>query len=244
MGKRKFQGVSYLLAFMAIATGWAGCSKTGLSSITPNTQSSTYVVLMNMAPFAPSTEIYLNDIKSTSAVAPGNYSTSYEHLVPGNYDVKFKVAGSDSILGDLPASSYDSFSFYTLILYNTDTIHKATQAIKITDDFSSVTGTYAYFRIFDLCPDLSSVDVYLNGQLYQSGRTPADIAVTGTQFTSFQPAASNTFTLSVTNHGSTAVIAHLDNGYFSVGNAYTVILSGSAGNANFPINLHILNASY
>lgn len=229
---------------MAIATGWAGCSKAGLSSIQPNNQSFTYLVLMNMAPFAPSAEIYLNDIKSISPVAPGYYSTSYEHLFPGNYDVKFKIAGSDSILADVPASSYDSFSFYTLILYNTDTIHKATQAIKITDDFSGVTGSYAYFRIFDLCPDLPSVDFYLNGQLYQSGRTPADISIYGSQFTSFLPAASNSFSLSVTNHGSSTVIAHLDNGYFSAGNAYTIILSGSAGNASFPVNLHILNASY
>jgi Domain of unknown function (DUF4397) len=245
MGKIKFQDIPYLLTFMALAViGSAGCSKAGLSSIGTNNTVSTYVVLMNMAPFAPSTEIYLNDIKSTSPVAPGNYSTSYEHLMPGSYDVKFKVAGSDSTLADLPTSAYDSLNFYTLILYNDDTIHKTTKAIKIADDFTGVTGTYAYFRIFDLCPDLASVDIYLNGQLLQSGRTSGDIATTGTQYTAFLPAAPAAFSLSATNHGSTATIAHLDNGYFSAGNAYTILLNGSAGNPNFPVNLHVLNAAY
>ncbi len=245
MGKRKFQAVLYLLTFTALAAiGLAGCAKAGLSSISTNINYPTYVVLMNMAPFAPSAEIYLNDIESTPAIAPGNYSTSYEHLIPGSYDVKFKVAGSDSVLADLPASAYDSVTFYTLILYNADTVHKTTQAVKIHDDFSNLTSSYGYFRFFDLCPDLASVDVYLNGQLLQSGRAPADIVTTGIQYTGFSPMSPNTFSLSVTAHGSSTPIARLDQGYFSAGNAYTVILSGSASNPNFPINLHILNASY
>jgi hypothetical protein len=245
MGKTKSRIVPFWMVILALATlGWAGCSKAGLSSVTTGLQSSTYVVLMNMAPFAPSTEIYLNDIKSTSPVPPGSYNASYEHLAPNQYDVKFKIAGSDSILADLPASLYDSGSFYTVILYNVDTIHKATSAIKITDDFSNVTGSYAYFRFIDLCPDLPSIDLYLNGKVYQSGRSNADIVVYGAEYTSFQPVAASSFSMAVTLSGQTPQIAHLDNGLFQAGNAYTIILSGSASNPAFPINLHVLNASY
>ena len=240
----KFPGVPGWILFTVLAAmGWAGCSKAGLSNINP-TRSSTYVVLMNMAPFAPSAEIYLNDIKSTSPVAPGNYSISYEHLEAGTYHVKFKIAGSDSVLAQLPSSLYDTSLFYTLILYNTDTVHKAKQAIKIADDFTGVTGSYAYFRFIDMCPDLPSVDFYINGQRIQHGRSSADITSTGGQYTSFQPLAPQSVTMEVTKTDSTSKIAHLDKAQFQAGNAYTILLSGSASNPSFPIDLHILNASY
>lgn len=243
MRKAKSRILSYWIVFLAFTTGWAGCSKAGLSSITTGLKSSTYVVLMNMAPFAPSTEIYLNDIKSTSAVPPGGYLTSYQHLAPGQYDVKFKIATTDSILADLPLSPYDSGAFYTLILYNADTT-KATSAIKIADDFSGVTGDYAYVRFIDLCPDLSSVDLYLNGQLYQSDRSNADIVLYGAKYTSFQPVTAASFSIAVTLAGQTAQVAHLDKGQFQAGNAYTLVLSGSASIPGFPITLHLLNAAY
>ena len=245
MGKTRSSVVLWI-AFTALAAiGWSGCSKAGLNSVSPNgTQSSTYVELMNMAPFAPSTEIYLNNIQSTGAVAPGSYSNSYEPLIPGDYDINFKIAGSDSVLADIPSSPYDSLSFYTLLLYNTDTVTKAIKALKIQDDFSKVTSSSTYFRFFDLCPDLAAVDLYINGQLVQQHRTPADIAEGGTSFTAFQAMAPAIFNLAATVSGSTIAIAVTNNNYFLAGSASTVILSGSASNPNFPITLYVVAATY
>jgi hypothetical protein len=244
MGKAKSPNLPYWILFLALVMGWAGCSKIGLSSVTTGLRSSTYVVLMNLAPFAPSTEIYLNDMRSTSGVPPGSYLTTYEHLAPNQYDVKFKIASSDSILADIPVSPYDSGSFYTLILYNVDTIHKAASAVKIADDLSVVTGDSAYFRFIDMSPDPTPVDVYLNGNLYQTGRSNADIAIAGSKYTSFEPIAGGYFNIAVTLSGKTTQIAHLDNGVFRAGNAYTVFLDGSASTLGFPLNLHVLDAFY
>jgi hypothetical protein len=243
MWKSKFPTLSLWIAFIALFMGWTGCSKAGLTS-TGSNQTSTYVVLMNMAPFAPSTEIYLNDIKSTSPISPGNYSTSYAHLIAGDYDVKFKMAGSDSLLAELASSAYDSSAFYTLILYNDDTVSKMTKAVKIFDDYSSVTGVNASFRFFNLSPGVGPVDVYLNSKLLQQGRAPADFASYASQYTLFQPVIPASYTLEVTKAGTDSVIAHLNDAYFQAGNAYTVFLSGIANNPNFPVNVHVAISSY
>ncbi len=144
--------VNGILTMSVLTIIWSGCTKASPDPVgLANPQSTTYVTLMNMAPYSPATEIYLNDMKSTSAVTPGTYQTSYSHLVAGLYDVKFKVAGSDSLLAELPSSAYDSMSFYTLILYNTDTVLKTAKAVKIFDDFSQVSAGFAAICGFSIC---------------------------------------------------------------------------------------------
>src|ERR1700733_8198405 len=95
----------------------ASCMKSGSSTNTNNNNVS-FITLMHMAPYSSSTEVYFNDDKKTSAIAPGTFSTSYGQVPPGNYSIKFKVAGGDSLLAALPASTFDTLSFYTVILFN------------------------------------------------------------------------------------------------------------------------------
>jgi Domain of unknown function (DUF4397) len=236
-----FYGGALLLAFAMC--GWAGCTKMSANSATPGASNEvTYLVLMNLAPYSPSTEIYLNDVKATAAVAPGSYSTSYATLKPATYDVKFKVAGGDSIRSEIPTSPYDSLKFYTLILYN-DGINGPTKSLKIFDDYSAVTANSAYYRFFHLCPEAPQVDLYMNGNLVLPARTTTDV-ITNTSYTQFSTLTAGSYNVSVKKAGTDSVLYALPNSSFLPGNAYTIFLSGSAANATDPIGLTILKAAY
>jgi len=72
---------------------------------------------MHMAPYSSSMEVYFNGTSRPPRLRQ-DFSTSYGRASPGNYETKFKVAGSDSVLSALPSTSYDSLGFYTLVLFN------------------------------------------------------------------------------------------------------------------------------
>lgn len=233
-----------LFLFMAIF-GWDGCSKMSSNPTTANTNEVTYLTLMNLAPYSPSTEIYLNDIKATSPVAPGNYSTSYAHIPPATYDVKFKIAGADSVLSEIQPSAYDSLKFYTLILYN-DGINGAAKSLKIYDNYSAVTASSSYYRFFQMCPEVPSVDLYLNGTLVQPGRAPADI-VANSSYVEFQTLTAAPYNVTVKKAGTDSVLYSLPSAPFLPGNAYTIFLGGTAGTGSGttdPIGLTILRSAY
>src|SRR5258708_30036014 len=157
MAKSKQRGIFYGVLILGLVTlASTGCLKTGGIN-SNNTNAVTYLTVMNLAPYAPSTEIYLNGTKATGPVAPGSYSSSYAHLIPATYDVQFKKSGSDSLLAEIPSSSYDSLGFYTLILYN-DSVQGSAKAVKIHDDYSSVTMGSTYYRFINMCPSLPYVD--------------------------------------------------------------------------------------
>jgi Domain of unknown function (DUF4397) len=245
MRRKNYRGyVSGILVLAMAICGWAGCSKMSTNTA-PSNNEVTYLTLMNLAPYSPPTEIYLNDIKSTSAVAPGNYSTAYARLQPETYDVKFKVAGGDSLLSEIQPSAYDSLNFYTAILYN-DGVNGAAKSVKIFDDYSAVTANSSYYRFFQMCPEVPAADLYLNGTLVQPGRMPADI-INNTSYTEFQTLTAGSYNVSVKKAGTDSVLYSLSNAPFLPGNAYTIFLSGTAGtggNTTDPIGLSILKAAY
>jgi len=232
---------SGILATAFLAAGLAGCVKSGVNS-TSNTKAATYIGVMNLAPYSPSTEVYLNDVKQTNAIAAGNYSTAYAPLTPGTYGIKFKKGGSDSLMAELPASNYDSASFYSLIMYN-DTIKGITKAIQVYDDFQNITITSGFYRFFNFSPETPSVDVYLNNAKVMTGRNHADI-VTNPAYRNFQQLDPLSYTIQVKKSGTDSVIATLSNVPIAAGNAYTVFLNGSSANAADQINLTILRATY
>src|SRR5882724_8993379 len=103
---RKFNrtgNIFRVLGVVFIVGTMAGCMKTGTSSSNSNNVS--FITLMHMAPYSSSMEVYFNGTKQTSAIGAGAFSTSYGKVSPGAYDVKFKVAGSDSVLSALPSTS-------------------------------------------------------------------------------------------------------------------------------------------
>ena len=231
----------WLLGVVMISGVFASCLKTGSNTTTNNTNIS-FITLMNMAPYSSSTEVYFNGDKKTPTITPGSYSSSYGQVTPGSYDIKFQVAGSDSLLSELPASYYDSLGFYTLILYN-PTASSAVSSMKITDDFSTLSQTGANYRFFNLCPDEPVVDMYVNTTAVQTGRSTGDNAYSS-YYNSFVPLTAGGYSVQVKKAGTDSVIASLPSVTLQPGNAYTFFLMGSIHNSSNPVALAMLQAAY
>ena len=145
-------------------------------------------------------------------------------------------------MGQVAQSLFDTLNFYTLVVYNPPFAGSAAQAIKIWDDFSSISTTNANYRFFNFCADYSSVDLYFNNTLVQPGRTTADNA--GNQsLNSFLPIAPGNFTMTVKMAGTDSVVATINAGMLQ-GNAYTIFLGGNTKSKATPVQINLLQASY
>jgi hypothetical protein len=244
MTKRHRKGIVRGIVFLTLATvGWAGCTKTG-SSYTA--AAVTYVSVLHMAPYAPATDIFLNGAISspTGGILPNTNSSKYSPLQPGTYDIQFKKTGTDSLMAEIPASSYDTLQFYTLILYNTGAGGGLVRAAKIADDFSTISAVSANYRFFNLSPDVPNVDLYLNGTAIQTSRTSADnIGYQG--YNNFQQAAnglSNSLVVKVA--GTDSVLASLSNVDMEAGGVYTIFLGGVKNSSVNNLSITLLPAAY
>jgi hypothetical protein len=226
---------SIILVFVSAA---GGCVKSGTgSSSTPVC----YVSVMNEAPYSSATDIYFNGVvvSPSGGIAPGQFSAQYGSVKPGTYTIDFKVAGTDSLLYELPSVQYDTSSFYTLIFYNTAPKSPAVSAANISDNFSSVTATSAYYRFFNLSPDIPSVDLYLGGTATQFNRTPAD-NVSNLMYDQFQAISAEAYNIQVMKSGTDSVLAALNATPLAAGTVYTIFLQGTSGN----LNISVLPALY
>ena len=163
-------------------------------------------------------------------------------ICPGTYDVKFISATGDSLLGHIPGAVFDTLNFYTLILYNPPGAGSTAQAIQVWDNFSNISTTNTNYRFFNLCADYPNVDVYLNGSLVQQGRATADNAI-NSQLNNFQSISPGNYTVTVKMAGTDSVVASLNTG-LTVGNAFTVFLSGNLKSHFTPVQINVLQASY
>src|SRR5580700_7587016 len=183
----------------------AGCLKSTSNNV--NTGAVCYVSILNEAPYGPSVDMYFNGtLVSAAAITPGNYSSAYGSVKPGNYTVDFKVTGTDSLLYEIPAAEYDTSAFYTLIIYNTAPKSPAVAAARILDDYSSVSQTTsAYYRFFNLSPDAPAVDLYLNSTVAQTNRLPMD-NLANLSYNAFQPINAGTFAINVNKANTDTVL--------------------------------------
>ncbi|WP_431215674.1 DUF4397 domain-containing protein [Puia sp. P3] len=220
----------------------AGCAKTGSTySVSPVT----YVSLMNVAPYSPAADVYLNGQLATSSggIASGSFSLKYGALQPGSYSIKFTKTGTTDSLTGIPGGPQrlDTLNFYTLIMYN-DTTH-AVQSTLIHDDFTSISTTNANYRFFNLSPDAPNVNFYLNDgtQPVYTHRTTGDNAY-NSNYNTFISTAPNTYSFvvkGVTASGDTTLTS-LSNQNLMGGNVYTIFLTGVKGS----YKLNLLPASY
>lgn len=186
----------------------------------------TYISIMHMAPAAPAAEIYINNVKATQPMPSGSTFSYYSAIDPGVYDIKFKKASSDSLVASLPASTYDSSKFYTLVLYN-EPQGSGAVAAKIADDFSSMTEDKMAYRFFNLSPDATAVDFYINDEKLSSGRESAD-NIDNNYFNLFQNKAAGTYKITAKIAGTSTVLAQTQEVSFAAANAYTIFLKGRA----------------
>jgi hypothetical protein len=231
------------LIFLAI--GGERCTKSG-ATVASGANIATYVTVMNLAPYAPTVDIYLNDtlVSPPTGVPPGKYSTQYGQLKPGVYDVKFKKYSTDSLISEIPASSFDATNFYTLVLYNTQPGGGAAGAFKIHDDFSKVSPASANYRFLNLSPDAPAVDLYFDSTVSQSGQAPTNSNASNlVSTTTFQPIAPATYTLQIKATGTDSVLASLNNVILKAGNVYTIFLAGKDRYYN-SLSINVLTAVY
>jgi len=186
----------------------------------------TYVGMMHMAPWSPSVEVYFNDSKVSQAVAPGVSSQLYEPFEPKSYQVKFKKGGSDSLVASLPAETYDSLKYYTLLLYNES--QTSVKAFRIVDDYSMLTLNQAFIRFFHFSPNIGPVDFFVEAAKMSADRVYTDNLGNPSynSFTAQQPGAYN---ITVKRTGTGETIAQAINIVFQQANAYTIYLSGLEG---------------
>ena len=236
----KKSGLAVLFFVFILVFGWAGCSKTG-SSLTINPVS--YLSVINEATYSGAVNVYLNDtIATQQPISAGTFSPQYGTIRPGNYAVKFVGATVDTTLGQVAQSLFDTLNFYTLVLYNPPAAGSAAQAMKIWDDFSSISTANANYRFFNLCADYPSVDLYFNNTLVQPGRTTADNA--GNQsLNSFLAVPPGNYTMTVKMAGTDSVVATINAGMLQ-GDVYTVFLGGNTKSRTTPVQINLLQASY
>ena len=222
--------------------GGAGCSKAGSSLGGVNPVS--YLSIINEATYTGTAQVYFNTTLITvqQGISAGTYSTQYGTILPGTYDVKFVNATADTTMGLIPGATFDTLKFYTMILYNPPGAGSASQAVKVWDDFSTISTSTTNYRFFNLCADFPKVDVYLNNTLAQQGRTTADNAANQT-LNSFQSINSGNYTVTVKVSGTDSVISTLNTGLLQ-GNAYTIFLGGNTKSHYTPVQINVLQASY
>jgi hypothetical protein len=238
MGKK---GMFYRLAALAfVIGGLSGCVKSG-SNYSNSSTAVTFMTIMNLA--STPADIYFNGTKASSNALPSGYfDQRYEQLTPGAYQIQFKTAGSDSVVAGLPSSLYDSSNFSTVILYN-NAGNTTLNAVKILDDYSTISATAASYRFFNMSPDVPSVDLYFNGTAAQAGRTTADNVV-NTGYNNFQLLTPGTYNVQVKKAGTDSVVASVSGITLAAQTASTVFLTGNSGNSTNPIALKVLVASY
>jgi hypothetical protein len=202
----------------------SSCLKS-IDTTNSNNNKRAFISLLHLAPSGPSLEVYLNDNKSSAAILPGAISSAYSAITPGMFTIALKKAGSDSVVASLPALVYDSLQFYTLLIYNDQPT--TVKAVRIFDDFSVISGNSAYYRFFQMSPNLGmDVDLYMDNVKIESSRQYAD-NVTMDFYNEFFPKEAGNHSFQVRKAGTDSLIVQ-SNTTLTERNAFTIILKGMA----------------
>ncbi|MFT3824691.1 MAG: DUF4397 domain-containing protein [Chitinophagaceae bacterium] len=226
---------------LAAITGFVatGCLK---SVETGKQDPLSYVYLMHVAPKAPSVEVYFGTTKVSDPIAAGAISNSYSAVAADYFDVTFKKASSDSVVAQIPALNYDSAGIYTLLLYNDPSGQG--KAVRIKDDLSYVTLDKAYYRFFQMVPNLGQVDLYIDGAKQQERREPAD-NVYSDFYNQFTPYTYGYHTIQIKATANDSLIAQAIDVSMLQGNAYTIVLKGLVGGgSNYTPSITVARAIY
>ncbi len=240
--KMKINIIRWNLALATIVV-LSGCLKSSEPPVPVPAQ--TYISIMHLAPTAPSLDVFFDNTKvSNIAFAPGNVTTAYNAVDKGNFSIKFKKAGSDSLVAEVPTAQYDSLNYYTLFIYNQPSDGSAKVA-RIKDDFSDVISNPGkpYYRFFHASPNTGAADLYIDNVKIESDRVHADNA-TLVPLNQFLGTTTGYHIITAKRAGTDTEIATLSNIEFSAGIAYTIYLKGlNGGTGSNQISLGILRAA-
>ena len=230
------------LALTAISMTTTGCLKS--EDPQPPGPPQTYISVMHLAPTAPAVDVFFDNTKvSNVPFAPNSTTLAYNGVDKGVYTMKFKKAGADSLVAEVPQLLYDSLNYYTIFIYNLSANGPA-QALRIEDDFSEFQAdrTKLYYRFFHGSPNTGPVDIFIDDVRVASFRTPADNTTNAT-LNNFVATTSSANSIKVKIAGADSVIASVSNAALQVGNAYTFYLKGlDGGTGDNQLSLGILRA--
>ena len=150
--------------------------------------------------------------------------------------------GAREVISQLPATTFDTLNFYTILCYNNPGGGSVQTAV-IHDNFTTVTSSTANYRFFNLSPNFPQVDFYLNTTAAQPGRATAD-NVYNTGYNAFSQVSPGSYNLVVKKAGTDSVIASSTNVPLIGGAAYTIFLGGIVGSNTTPLQINVLQASY
>lgn len=230
--------------FLLLAVAQQSCVKSA-SSVQTSTSTTvpafSFISVMNLAAYGDSANIYFNGSVYGKTYDIGSFSSSYFKLSSNIYDVQFKNASKDSLLADIPGSSFDSLGFYTIVLYN-DSVNGIDKAAKIADNYSNIVADSAYYRFFNMCPDAPSIDLYINGTKIQANRTTAD-NIANPIFNNFQTFSTGYVTIEVKLSGSTIDLTSALTGTI-VNGVYTIFLDELHKASGNQFSLELLQETY
>ncbi len=239
MQKRKANVLLWTIATV-IGFSVSGCMKSSMPEPTP---ARAYVSVMHLAPTAPAFDIFFNDTKvSTNAFTPGSVSAAYNPVERGDFSIKLKKAGADSLVATIPNERYDSLHFYTILVFNLQANGPA-QAVRIEDKFDNLTSGKSYYRFFHASPDVDAVDLYVDNAKIQSGRGMADNA-TQESLNAFGEINQGSHTFQVKLAGTDSILVTKNFVDLAAGNAYTFYLKGlGGGSGSSQLSLEFLRAA-
>jgi hypothetical protein len=218
----------------------SSCLKGGSITTTPP-PALTYISLMDLAIQAPPADVFFSGTKANSSqITPGTWTASYSAITPAVFDVTFKKYNVDSVMATIPAVSYDSAKFYTLVLYNDQST--SAKAFRTIDDFSGVTFDKPYIRFFHLSQNTGAVDFYMNAIKISSNRTLAD-NINNPADNLFTASTNGIYTIQAKLAGTDSVVATANLQSILSGDAYTIFLQGlSQGTGGNALGIGVLQA--
>jgi hypothetical protein len=237
--KRKTNVLLWTIA-IAMGFGVSGCIKSSMPEPTP---ARAYVSVMHLAPTAPAFDVFFNDTKvSTNAFTPGSVSAAYNPVERGDFLIKLKKAGEDSLVATVPQERYDSLHFYTILVFNLQ-VNGPAQAVRIEDKFGNLTSGKSYYRFFHASPNLDAVDLYVDNAKIQSVRRMADNA-SQESLNTFGEIDQGSHTFQVKLAGTDSVLVTKSFIDLAAGNAYTLYLRGlGGGSGSSQLSLEFLRAA-
>jgi hypothetical protein len=214
----------------------------GSSNSTTAPPAVTYISLMDLATQSPAADVFFAGTKANSAaITPGTWTSAYSSLTPGIWDVAFKKTGVDSIMAIIPATSYDSAKYYTLVMFNDQPT--SMKAYRTIDDFTGLTYDKPYIRFFHLSQNTGAVDFYLNGTKLSSNRQLAD-NFNNPNYNSFTASTNGIYTVQAKLAGTDSVVATANNQTLLSGDGYTIFLMGlSQGTGSNALSIGVLMAT-
>ncbi len=222
MIKHTYKTIIGVLFLSAVLTGCLKKSDVAYDEV------KTYLSIMHLASSAPAAEVYINNNRETNSLNPGSVFQYYAGTSPGQLEIKFKKASTDSLIAAMPVTYYDSLRFYSIILFNDPQNTRAVRAIRIEDDFSGVKADQTSLRFLNMSPDIASVSFSINDELVSADRMNADIA-NNAYLRSFQNYLPGNYTIRAKLAGTDSVLVQTS-AQLTSGNAFTILLQGVSNN--------------